>query len=221
MSSAYYAGMRKGRASAQFAKRQAGLRARTMARKHRPLSRKDVKRIVKGMAEKKFYTTQSNNTYDFSGSFIRLAEIAEGSGVDQREGDTIEVNRVDLHFQVAKADTNNTVRFIVFSKETNVQPTSATEILESTSQYAIISEYQQERLYSFKVLYDKCVTVNADKEVSPVYNVSIPMKIKCKFSGATSISAGSRDLWLLIISDSGAATHPSVLLRTNTKFTDL
>lgn len=216
MSSQYYSRVRANKAKRALRKKKAFKKFQP-----RPMTTRRVKQIVKGMAEKKYKHLDYDTTFDQVGTFYPLANIAAGDAQEQREGDTIQVTRVDLHYRVTKADNSNTVRIIVFSKKGNAVPANLSEILESTSQYGIISEYNHERTYPFKVYYDKCVTVNADKDVSPVFNHSIPLNLRLKYTGVNATDYGDCNLWMVILSDSGAATHPSVIFRAITHYVDI
>ncbi len=205
------------------------LKMKSQRKRRKPKRKKNnfaakVKRIVTGMSEKKVIHLQRTVSIDNTGTFYPLASIAEGSTNYQREGDEINVTRVDLYYQIEKADTTNTMRVIVFSKEGSTVPSAIAEILQSTSQYGVLAPYLQDRTYGFKIHYDEAHTVHADKEFTDIIRAQVKfpgdgLKLHYNDSGATAY--GNRSLWLVMLSDSGAATHPQIVQYTTTHYIDL
>ena len=188
----------------------------------RPNLTQKIKKTIQSMAEKKVQTQFADTTVDSVGTFIPAGSIAEGDRNDERTGDQVSITSTHFCGIFAVADAYNFLRVILFEWESATAPSNAVEILESTSSHSIISEYQLDRPTPFRVLQDKTYRVDTDdpaKKVFIKHKFRNPMKVSYDNTGATDY--GARSLWWLIISDSGAVSHPAITYRVVTRYIDL
>lgn len=202
-------------------------------------SRRYKKKPMKWVASKRYVRTQlakenemkyfdTNDAFAVSDvSTIRqLSNIAQGTTDTSRVGDEVAMKFLRFKYTVkTEGDRYNLLRVIVFQWYTHSTyrvPTIA-EILQSTANsYAIHSPYIHDYRHSFGVLYDKVhrMVYDADNEAM-IVNKKVPLKYAKKnihFEAGT--TDGANKLYLLVVSDSAAVNHPSILYYTRLWYTD-
>lgn len=211
-----------------------------------PVQKQQVKAILGSKIESKYFISGYQNTVSNSGVITDLSSIAQGVGSVERTGDTVNLTRVSLIYQVncssggafASADSYNALRLILFrwkDDSGNYVPT-VTDILSLPAAHGdlVMAVYNLNQGENFHIIYDKIVTVFN----SPVYtgtgvNVEAganhswcsgmldlsqlgPRVIEFEGAGTT----GSGKLFMLAVSDSTFTPHPNLTLTTQLKYTD-
>lgn len=197
---------------------------RTNRRQPRTLT-KAIKRQVNRMAETKRLQRALAVVVANSPALITpLLQIPQGTGEGQRVGDHVMLQKVMLRWQITLADNTNTVRFILFQWKQYTGP-SGTDILNLTSPdyntIPFIAPYNVTTDSSYKILMDRTYVVDTDDPVIRAQKLiykGITQKIN--FQSAAGTSATYNQLYLLVVSDSGATSHPAVNLTADMFYKD-
>lgn len=185
-----------------------GMMARSLKRK--------MKRVARGqiryMSEKKWFTAHTANNIDFSGQIDNLTQIPQGDTDLTRDGDQVRLTSFQLRANIRVGDNTNTIRLIVFRWNDNnavVVPAPADLITAISTGEAPLGAYQQDNVRSrrFNVLFDRLYSVDAN-------NPQVVLKIKKRMSSTINFNGGGTGgrghIYFMYISDSGAATHPTI-----------
>jgi hypothetical protein len=158
-------------------------------------------------------------TVDYSGNLYGLTEVPQGDADTQRDGDSINLDVLDIAYHVLLGDATNALRIIVFRwKELGSTPTAAniwTALGNDYTPYTVpVHDYEQ----TFTILHDELKFVDT-------YNPQNGGKIHLQLGGskiqyAASGVSGSGKIFLYIVSDSAAATHPTFLGYSRLEFRD-
>lgn len=184
-----------------------------------------VKRIMGAVMEKKHHTsTFSTSSVSSTATLTNISAVTQGDSDTSRDGDQIYLKNIDFRAYLTRADTSNLVRLIVFQWRPSTQlatPTAAT-ILEN---YAgdgtldLVRHWNYDNKRNFKVLYDRLITLNEDianRTVKFNLNKSLIKKIQFDNGGTNHNNA----VYVMYLSDSSAATHPSIDARIETTYLD-
>lgn len=183
------------------------------------------KRIV-SHAEKKYFTTESLTAYttiDFNGSITNISAVPQGDTDLSRDGDELYIRSMTVKFNWIVGDATNLVRTIVFQWLNNSTPTvsGTTGVLNAVGLVGSpLEPYIHDQRSYFRILYDKTfqLTTNHSQQMGTAYITKFPRKkISYSASGTTIVNGG---LWLIFLSDSGAANHPSVIYKAKLNFID-
>ncbi len=176
-------------------------------------------KLYKQPAHKQFNTLVSS-TISSSAVFQDLSLITQGTTFNQRVGAQVNVVSATIKMFLVCADATNYIRTVLFTwrpSDSSDVPT-ASELFIDTASAAFTSllAYKPSR---FKVWHDKCYPLTTAgntycrTEVVTLRNVgAIQYDI--------GVNTGSRHLYLAIVSDSGASTHPPYTIDCNMIFTD-
>lgn len=192
-------------------------------RRRRPFSSRKMyniaKTAVRRMAETKFHeTSQLAQNVDYSGSLWDLTNMAQSATDTTRNGDQVTVKTLQMRASYTFGTSPNEMRLIVFQwlVDDNVDAPIATDILSSVgSALATLAPFQHDNASNYRVLYDtgplSTDTYNTHKVFRKIYLPLYKMK-KCvkkvKFDGGSTY--GTNHLYLLAISNDGAATYPTL-----------
>lgn len=184
-----------------------------------------VKREISGSQEVKVFNDPGlSTTADVSGSMAGLVGgIVQGTAEDERVGDTIRVSALKMKGYIALGDSQNRFRLVIFQwhPDTASETPTVAKILTTSSTYALgpnsLPNYFQRSKY--KILYDKSVVLHADRPEVP-FAVNIYKKRMRPVTFNVGAATGRNTLWYLIISDSSAATHPSISFDYQLHYTD-
>lgn len=184
-----------------------------------------VKRLIAGRVEKKFNMYEPGSTSVSSiGIGVDLsAQIAQGDTDTTRDGDEIYYKSIRFRGSVLVSDTTNLVRFILFRWKPNSTPSWAA-LLEGGGPAAsdVYRPFRKDYESNYHVVYDKLFTLNTTDSNYRSFGASISGKKlgkkKCKYvAGGTT---GIDHLWVFIISDSDAVSHPSINYNIISYYTD-
>lgn len=211
-------------------------RKTTYGRKKRPYRGKGQKgltlaqrRQVSALVTKKIEVKAEKKTHDIELDYsipisfsatntLALSEIAEGSAYNQRIGERISPVGLFLRFQLKCVDSTNRIRIIIWRQALNNATVSGalTSVLEYTNvanvDRDIYSPYKTNTdVTKFKIFFDKNydLTLNANNQsiIEEIY-INLQKQPDIEFnSGATT---GSGHYFISWISDSAAASHPTI-----------
>ncbi len=187
------------------------------------MPKSEVKKLIKqeilGVQEKKSFDTGVGSTFDNTGSITKLTTIPQGDTDSTRDGDHIKLTKLWMNVAVTYADASNVVRVIVFrwnQDDSSVAPT-VNDITQSLSAYSPIHR-DNERAHKFDIIFDKMFGV---ANVGPgIATVEWRRPLKSQIAFQATANTGTGHLYVYIISDSSAATHPGVNLISRVYYTD-
>lgn len=184
---------------------------------------KTVRTLRKGTEVKRADSELLGQSVSTTGVFTLLNGVAQGDDVINRDGNRIYMLNMEMSFEILIADTFNKVRFIVFyDKQPNGAAPSASDILQDPGNYPITSRYNYDNRQRFKFLYDRVFIVDVDQPTITVGKKWLKLKKDTLYSGSgntiTAIKTGS--IYLFLISDSNASTHPTVTWNARIRFMD-
>lgn len=184
-----------------------------------------VKRLINGTQELKGLNTTINSNPDAAGLFVRIQTPPQGDGLSERSGDQILLKRLQFRLSITGADTTQKVRLIVFrwSQDNaigaNVPTTGGILQNSDVMSFYNYTSYKNDRM---RVLYDKTFPftyTDANQKIVhfSLYGKRLGRKI-LEFNAATNL--GTNQIYLMMISDSIAASHPSVIGYAQLTYTD-
>lgn len=176
---------------------------------------KQVKRIINYGRELKAIDTNILQSIDASGTITKLNHPPQGINVSQRLGDAILLKRVRLRLNMIYGDNTNVLRCIVFrwTQDNSIAANVpiVTDVLQTLNATAFYN-FTHERANQVHIVYDKTIALSAngvpDKVL--VQNFFGKKLGKKTIDMDAAVTTGTDQLYLLLISDSVAAPHPTV-----------
>lgn len=194
---------------------------RKMYKRKMKYLRKPVTQIVKSLAEKKLHTIEvTNQVIDWDGTIINISEIAQGSTVNEREGNQVQLSSVGYNIISKNFDVNNsaTVSIILFTdtqQDPSTNPT-VTEVLHGVGDNrAPVSPLNHAEAGRFKLLSRKTFNVGdlgsgLDHHLSKYFK---RLNTRVRYRSTTGTSIQKNGLYLLLITDRDPAATDEVELR--------
>ncbi len=187
----------------------------------RRLTRKVVstiaKRVVNRGSELKRHDVLTNvSNVSTTGLIQDMSAVAQGSTDVTRVGDSLSPRFLQIRYQLAAGDTTNAVRVIYFHWKPNSTPLIDDVLEVETSPF---SAYSNDNKQEFKIVYDRLHSVSTSGPDGPVVVRKIfglMSKIQYFAAGTT----GSQKIWRILLSDSGAAAHPTFVGHTRLQYYD-
>lgn len=172
-----------------------------------------VKRIAyKSGEQKKVYSSDAGQAVDDTTGYTRwfLPNIAEGTGSNDRIGDTIHVDRLVVEGVITFPDSTNIVRIIVGAYRADApMPASM------SGWYPAVQTPTDSQKNNIVIWRDFLMTGGANGPVSKKLKMNIPLKrrgrpgMKVTYKGGlTDLENGGNNLFMFMISDSAAVSHP-------------
>lgn len=194
-------------------------------RKSKLATKTYVKKLIAKESETKYFDLLAVSNVDASGSLIRLTEVPIGQTDSSRIGDKLTMRAFQFRLQFGVADTYNVCRVIIFQwyPNTTLSPPSGNSILSATlgTLTSFMSFYTHDYQNQFHILFDRIMYVDIDRNHQQTITKKINMKYAKKFINFTAGSIeGSNHLYMLLLSDSTAATHPGFNLRSRLWYDD-
>lgn len=191
-----------------------------------PLSKvqkKQVKGIIAEQQEHKYHQKYLGIGIDNAGTVIDLSDVSQGDTDLRRDGDELMPTSLNVKYAAVAADSTNLMRVIIFRYKPDVQaatiPGLSNILIPNGLAVSPYWFYSVDLREQFNILYDKTHSLaTADK--NQVF-VDTTLKMAKQTVGYTSGSIYGRDhIFLLVLSDSTAATHPSIEFSSRLNFTD-
>lgn len=182
-----------------------------------------AKRLMRMVnTEVKYFSEIDQDNISNSGQIRNLFTPSQGTGVNERVGDSCKLLHITGRFQIALNPniSNATVRVIIFrgknERDTAPTVTSGTSgVLESAD---ILSPKKWDNRFDTKVLYDRKHTVFFDGRPSYTFSISKKLFGHCTFDhNSSDISDGG--LWMLLISDTNT-DQPAFQWNIRTTYSD-
>lgn len=159
-----------------------------------------------------------------------ISVMALGTSAQQRIGDVVELKSIQFRFQCTLADTTNYIRLILFQWKQDAQtaPTWA-DIMEFESGGVPIAQYERMSPYSlytsiegsFRVIKDIRFILDTDNPVQLIEGfINKGFTKNIHYSQAAS-TYGVNHLYMMMLSDSGAVSHPSIDGFIRLRYTDM
>ena len=187
-----------------------------------------VRKIAQSQIDKntefKRHTLNISTTVDSTGTCTSLSTIGQGDSSTTRDGEKIVLRKLKLRYNVLPADSTNLVRFIIFRwmpNDNDHVPVPADVLLNVGDSSAPLSSYQPQFRDLIKVYYDKVVPVDTTSVTQRYHTINLSKKLglhKTVYQGSNTY--GSKNLWMLAISDSDGVSHPSYRMYGLLRFTD-
>lgn len=175
--------------------------------------------------EKKYHMEQDDSaTPSYAGTVVDITEPAQGDGDITRDGDEIYLRSINVKGFVRLADSTNQVRIILFQwrGDTATDPPAVTQVLSSSqvsTALAPVAKYYHDGRALYRIIYDKVFNLDAGNP-QQLFNTGylrLPFR-KARFNAAA--TTGTDHVHMLLISDSAAATHPTVGYVSTLTFND-
>lgn len=190
------------------------------SRKLNPKDKKTVE-IARTQAKKVFAKNVEHMKYDqegsinasTTGSITHLTPIPTTA----RAGEQIKCFSMFMRYTVTLADATNIVRVVLFSdKESNGSVPSVANILAPT--VGVLSPMNADNRQRFKVHHDSTYALGSGHEVVATKVYKRYGRVMSTTLGATTPRANH--LYLLVIDDSNAASHPTVEYFSRLSYSD-
>lgn len=191
----------------------------------------NLKAMIKAELKKNIETKYSNQNHslvsvDNTGVIYDLTPIPQGTQDIQRIGDEITVKSLQVRLNAIAGDVTNFLRMVIFQWIPNdANPPTVANILNGQGgTVALVSAYYQNDTLgnNYIVLYDKVFTMSQTGNTAAISrNLYCPMKYakkRVQFNAAT--TEGQNKFYVILVSDSAAASHVGIDLVTRMTFSD-
>lgn len=204
-------------------------------KKEAPLNnkqKKEVKQIVGIQQEKKYTLAWDSLSPTTTPNLVGPLVIPiQGDTDTERSGDRIMIKSVEVRQKMACGDTTNMIRVIFFQWRPSVPPTIAGQILQAdpiTASITVLSVYSKDFYPDFKILYDKTHRLAGNGTANyPATNITTNYEhfFLKRFNKQIQYAAGgivnsTNNIFLLIVSDSGALPNPTYSFDMRINYTD-
>lgn len=187
--------------------------------------------VMRRKGESKSYDGGYSGTVDASGFIYSLYQnyipfpttaIAQGAGEANYIGDSITPLYVTIRGLTDAADNIQALRVVVFQTLGNTAPTVASlmQFVAGTI-YSCLSPVKKNTRRQYQILRDKIYTTGTASPAVKAFKIKIPMYglQMTEFTDAAG-TVGTGGLYMLLMSDSTAATHPQTRVLWRVTFTD-
>jgi len=187
----------------------------------------NVKKYVKEqlnetVEHKYFLASDSATTVDFGGAVYDKTPVPQGDTDVTRDGDKIKLEEISFRYTVQIADTTNVFRVILFQWHPSSSPGITNILLTVGSANGVNSALTVDYEQQYKILYDRTHYLN--NVAVPQTGLTEAVVIKKGFQKQMQFIAGgttgTNHIWAAFISDSAAATHPSINSSMRIRFSD-
>jgi hypothetical protein len=194
----------------------------------RPLVQLEVRKAISAMAETKYLEiTTFNGTISTTPSIFNISEVPQGTTDLTRIGDSLSAISMyyNFLFNVSATDPYNAVRCIVFQYHAAVAggttPPAAEILTDPTAVGNLTSGYNQDSLDAdlITIISDTLHLTSAALPLAHLEKTSTNFRKDIQFTGAS--LGGYHKLFLMVVSDSAAATHPGYIGTTRLLFHDM
>lgn len=200
-----------------------GVRRALFAKRPKVASQTYVKRLIARNEEMKYVIVANTYSAITTTGVYSLSNSSQGITGGQHIGDECTLRDLDFRMLVSVADSTNVVRVSIVRWKPNIgyAACSASAIYKTTSSGLVLtSGFQEDGEDQYSVLYDEVFTLaSAGGNPEQIYRL-IKRKFNFHQDFLTSTANTSNNLFLLITSDSGAATDPQVQFQSTIGFTD-
>lgn len=191
-----------------------------------PAQKREVKKIMERDSESKWAQGSINGvSIGVSPTVSLLTLIPQGSSVNQRTGDRVKVQHLELRYRIVYGDNYNYFRVIIFQWHPVSVPL-ASDILNSGVSGDIdpTSMYNPQNSQQYSIILDKQYDMTNGSSTSIyAHNYSATLRRGYQKLMTFSTTAGvtsTNCFYMLAFSDSIAVAHPAISLALRTVYTD-
>jgi hypothetical protein len=158
--------------------------------------------MIRSRKEKQIFSINSSGTSTTAGTVTYISQIAEGDSPDDRSGYQIRPVKHLIHLQVDNASTSMTRFMLVQDRLAFGAAPTVGQIISSATPTAMVNPIALMN-GRYKILIDAMLTTSATGKNIEYKTIEKQMKGAIHFigNGATSASAGTNSMFLLVISD--------------------
>lgn len=186
-------------------------------------TRKIVHSCLSKTIEPKTYDASSNASMTDQWTFAQIVAPSVGtSDLGQRIGDAISPVRCEFRASIIGADSTNHCRVVIYRVKSGTSSNAYfTYGSTASNSYSVVSPYSHDRRSAIEVLFDKtyCTQTGGRNTISIVRNLRMAKHSKIQFLGGTT-TYEKGGLYIAYCSDSGAASHPTILYNIRTFYLD-
>ncbi len=174
--------------------------------------------------ETKAVDLTTNSTVNYAGAIQTLTLCAQGNDWNQRSGNSIRCQALQIGLTAVVAAGNRAYRYIVFADMEQRGTTPAvTDVLEYTSSpYAVISPYNHIFAHRFVILHDQLVAhIDSTVGQATAFDFALSYDGHIRYIGTTAAAAsnGEGSIYFLIIGDN-VTSDVTYAITTRTFFID-
>jgi len=197
-------------------------RGRRMPQPEKPITKSQVKAMIDGKfkseQEIKWSAISGNAVATFSGSLLSFCDIAQGDTDTTRDGDQIILSKFEMRFANYLGDSTNITRVIVFKWLPPSVPAVSDFWVDIGTAESPLATFIHDQEPNITVLYDHLCYLGPGRYVEVGQSIqNVHHRIQY-VAGSTTIASGK--IYLFFISDSAAATHPTLSYYVRSEFTD-
>lgn len=193
------------------------------------MARQEARKVVRSNIEAKQYDGTESAVIDWSGTTYSITNsvfsggsaMSQGTGNGQYIGSSIKPTYVMIRGFVNVSDSTNLMRIVVLQVKGGGVPTAAT-VFESTANIrAPLSPLEKNYDKTYNVLADRLISVNGVAMPQRPFKIKLSGRKmrKIEFNdGAGTIEANG--VYVVAVSDSGAAVHPTLTYEWRLHYTD-
>lgn len=180
-----------------------------------------AKSVIAKQSELKYFDTLVGVSADYSGSLGCLSLVPQGDTDITRDGDQLYATSMQIKGYISCADTTNQFRVIIFKYKPEATPTDDDILATATkgSVNYVNAPYHHDGRNQFVILSDRRYNLALSTNKAQV-NISHNLKLNTKIKYSAGGTTGYNQIWYFVISDSAAATHPSVNMTSRLRFRD-
>lgn len=153
---------------------------------------------------------------------LPFTKITQGTGEANYIGDTITPLYITIRGLFVHSDATNALRVIVFQTLGNTVATISSLLqYPAGTTHACLSPVKKNTRRQYQILRDKIYTTSASGNEVKSFKIKVPMYglQSTEFTDAAG-TVGSGGLYMLLMTDSAAITHPDVRITHRVTFTD-
>lgn len=207
-------------------KTKGGNKPANISMSNQPATVKQVRKIVKKALhkdeEEKYAIVQASYSVSTTAGVYNIANTSQGSSGGTHVGDECRLKSIWFRWAMGVADVSNVMRIIIFVWHplmSFASPAALNILKTTTTPNQITSCYQEDGEDQYTILYDKVQPLcTSGDNYNPVG--IFKKKLNLKQDYATGSSNCSNNIYVLLISDSGAASDPYIYFTSRVAFTD-
>lgn len=191
----------------------------------RRIARTEAKKAVYRSIESKRYDLQlAVSTIDYSGFVTSFTNaMTEGTSDIEYIGDKIRATHLCVRGNLVGADSTNMVRIMIVKSFTSTAPTAATLLQSVGNVRAPLSARDADYEATYKTLWDRTYSlVPATTSLQRLFKINLPGKslgvIHFQDGGTAVLERGG--IFMMVISDSAAASHPTIQWESRLHYKD-
>lgn len=199
--------------------------ARLPKRQYAAIQKLISKNFNKRAEKKHFLTYNTGYSVDYAGTIQSLSDITQGDTDVTRDGDSLYLRSIRVKGGVVVSDSTNAVRIIIFQWHADSTDDTATvnDILSATAVGTVVgpfASYYHDKRRLYTVMYDRVFNATTNESQLLFDTGYLRPKVR-KISFVNASTQAVHKLFILAISDSAAAGHPTVKYWNRVTFNDM